>query len=590
MIWLIPFIFLLATTVHFRQPARDFYDTVSTRIGDTKQSYFGPEREPDRNSPPSDNNLPENISPDNHNPSFVSSAHDRQWSSGTTPATASEPAPTSPTPIPDDIPIDHSNPRGRLPKEMEELMKWDPPVWATLHRPHYADFVDRDYDPNRWEGFEKNINFFANNTLTPSNDTGTTTASSSSEGDIAMPYAPYPDYNSRAWSQKWRGQHVSCMGMHGKPLNESQEEVVKAYRRKSYSIGAPDVGSFEAIGLDENLCFDRHSRFAHVGGVDGTRLSAPINLGTLQNQCLQRNKDRYENPTPPDLRPGVVLPESHLNFTADVEKSQQTNHTKYGPQYYPRTAVLIRSWENYDYEPNDIQAIRSLVHELSLQSGGEYTVFLFVNLKDENINIYDTPGYIDEKMEQIPDELRDMTILWNEKICADVYPDVGQYQVLLAQFMPVQWFMETHPEFEYVWNWEMDARYIGHHYHFTEKVSEFAAKQPRKLLWERNARFFLPKLHGSYGEFFNETIKQIQDSPFAFNPVWGHRHFDEPMVIGPTPPHSEESDNFEWGVGEEADFISLLPIWDPRHTTWVSPFKILSFPFQPLSHPFPITY
>ena len=515
-------------------------------MGESKQSYFSPEHEPGR------------IPPDNSNPSFMS-APNRGWPSATNlPA-----MPTSPVPIPDDVPIDHTNPRGRLPKEMEELLHWDPPVWATLHRPHYADFLDRDYDPNRWEGFGKNTGFFANNTLTPSNNTA------SSAGDVAVAYAPYPDYNSREYLQKWRGQHVPCIGMQGRPLNES-DELPKAYRRKTFSIGPPDVGSFEAIGLDEDICFDRHSRFAHVGGVDGTRLSTPVNLGRLQNQCLERNRERFEMHDPPNVRPGVQLPESHLNFTNDVIKSQQRNQTKYGPQYKPRTAVLIRSWENYEYEPNDIQAIRSLVHELSLQSGGEYHVFLFVNLKDENIDIYNEPGYIDGKMQQIPDELRDMTILWNEKICADVYPDVGQYQVLLAQFMPVQWFMETHPEFEYVWNWEMDARYIGHHYHFTEKVAQFAARQPRKLLWERNARFFLPKAHGTYEEFFNDTNKQIEDSPFVFNPVWGHRHFDEPMVIGPTPPHPEEDDNYEWGVGEEADFVSLLPIWDPRHTTWVS--------------------
>lgn len=549
-IWVLLLVFLLATVFHFRRPANDFYhsfkDQPPSHSSDQEQGYFASEH--DQSSP--------EYSPDSPSPLDDASAD-----AASLPSSAPLPQPTLPSPIPDDTPIDHSNPRGRLPQEMQELLHWEPPVWATLHRPHYADFLDRDYDPNRWEGFDKNINFFQNNTLS--------TDDALSGENKAIPYAPYPDYNSHDWHQKWRGDFVPCLGLSGKSLNESQDEVVKAYKRKPHSFADPDVGSFEALDLDDSVCFDRVSRFAHVGGVHGNEIVKNIDLGELQNQCLERNKERYEIASPPDLRPGVELPESHADFTMDIARSQRPNKTAPGPRYKPRTAVLIRSYENYEYEPNDIQAIRSLVSELTLQSGGEYHIFLFVNLKDENVDIYSDPGYIDEKMQQIPDELRNMTILWNEKICAEVYPDVGQYQVLLAQFMPVQWFMETHPEFEYVWNWEMDARYIGQQYHFVEKVVDFALRQPRKHLWERNARYYLPKIHGSWEQFFNETNRQIENSPFIFSPVWGNRHFDEPMVIGPHPPRRAEDDRYEWGVGEEADFISLLPIWDPRHTTWV---------------------
>jgi hypothetical protein len=48
--------------------------------------------------------------------------------------------------------------------------------------------------------------------------------------------------------------------------------------------------------------------------------------------------------------------------------------------------------------------------------------------------------------------------------------------------------------------------------------------------------------------------------------------------MGPEPPNpSQENDNFNWGVGEEADFITFLPIFNPKDTTWTYPNKIWNF-------------
>ena len=38
----------------------------------------------------------------------------------------------------------------------------------------------------------------------------------------------------------------------------------------------------------------------------------------------------------------------------------------------------------------------------------------------------------------------------------------------------------------------MDARYTGHYYDLIDKVTKWAKKQPRKGLWERNGRYYLP--------------------------------------------------------------------------------------------------
>ena len=36
---------------------------------------------------------------------------------------------------------------------MADILKWEPPKTDEEHWPPYDDFRDKDYDPNRWEGF-----------------------------------------------------------------------------------------------------------------------------------------------------------------------------------------------------------------------------------------------------------------------------------------------------------------------------------------------------------------------------------------------------------------------------------------------------
>lgn len=49
--------------------------------------------------------------------------------------------------------------------------------------------------------------------------------------------------------------------------------------------------------------------------------------------------------------------------------------------------------------------------------------------------------------------------------------------------------------------------------------------------------------------------------------------------IGPKPPvSSPEDDHYEWGFGEEADLITLLPIFDPVDTDWTFPNVLWNLP------------
>lgn len=107
----------------------------------------------------------------------------------------------------------------------------------------------------------------------------------------------------------------------------------------------------------------------------------------------------------------------------------------------------------------------------------------------------------------------------------------------------------------------MDSKFTGHIYHFLEKSAEFAKQQARKYLWERNANFYIPGTHGTWRHF----MRRIDASMKGQESVWGPSVIPQMTPIGPKPPvKSPEVDKDEWGVGEEADLITFLPMFDPR--------------------------
>jgi len=482
-----------------------------------------------------------------------------------------------------------------LKEYMKEMLDWDRPSWQG-HWPPFQDYVDKAYDPNRWERF-------------PPDDRIYQARHSKLNATVAsdpVAYKPYPDYNSPAWKEKWRGAYQPCLGPRGVRLNESTDDEIQVYRGVPADFPPVYAGGYDVVGLDDTVCFDRYSRYGPYGFGDEEfpefvqDWKAPemipewteVKWGELQNHCLEQNKERYR---PQARSPMVRIPSTELPAPAvvsaafakptDTSDSNLEGRDSNEAKYHHRTAVLIRAWTGYHYEENDITAIRAMISELSLQSGGEYQVYLYVHVKDRNKRIFDDQAEYDKVLrENVPKELQSIAILWSESIFPKWYPKVGDWQVYWQQFMCLQWFSLTHPEFDYVWNWETDARYTGHHYHFFETISDFADKQPRKLLWERNKRFYIPSIHGDYQSFVQNTHMEVLNASahsLIPAPVWGPRPWaraDPPQKpLGPTPPTSFDDDQFEWGRNEPADFITLLPMWDPRNTSWSFKDKIWNY-------------
>lgn len=179
------------------------------------------------------------------------------------------------------------------------------------------------------------------------------------------------------------------------------------------------------------------------------------------------------------------------------------------------------------------------------------------------------------KQKIVPAEFRNMTVLFSERLLEEWYPKLDEHRAIYQHLQATQVFSLVYPEFDYYWQLEFDNRVIAHAYHFFEQAIDFAKQQSRKYLWERNAYFYTPGAHGNWSEFSAMVARSMKDKPS----IWGPVAYEGISPAGPAPPVSRrESDHSEWGVGEEADLITLLPIFNPRNTSWTFPWMIWNLP------------
>lgn len=368
--------------------------------------------------------------------------------------------------------------------------------------------------------------------------------------------------------------------------------------------------------MDGNLCYERETRLSIYGYKTDNDTSRSfdwdkVHWGQLQEKCAQKNKARFDmqgqsnpylatvysrqNSTALDLNGHIessqTRAESPLHSddlkqisrglrprnARDQPKSSKSSKSKQIPGSEARTAVLLRTYTGKSYSDNDQQVIRSLITELSLRTGGQYQVFLFVHVKDTAYAIWDDEGtyqYVLEK--NVPPEFRDIAVLWNDEATQTMYPkiDPKKATVHVSQWLSVQKFAQEFPEFEYIWNWEIDARVTGHNYDFVEKLATFAKRQPRRGLWERNERYYIPSIHGDYDTKFRKEVERVSGK----DTIWGPPKLPFVSPVGPKPPVAKpEDDNYKWGVGEEADLITVAPIFNPINSSWISGNELWGF-------------
>ncbi|KAI1333434.1 hypothetical protein F5Y16DRAFT_13903 [Xylariaceae sp. FL0255] len=415
--------------------------------------------------------------------------------------------------------------------------------------------------------------------------------------------------------------------------------------------GFPDaiLGSYELLNLPEDICFERYGKYAPYGlgysqrsgglgtgqhgdteGLESTWEKIPqvdwksMNWANAQRQCYQDNTARY-NPLPPrqpnprgfyidegNATVKLVSRDSDLieslqsasSITDEEEKEMPVSPDGKLLSTLPRTAIVVRCWDEFLWREEDVMNMRSLITELSLASGGRYDVHLLVQIKNDAVHPIwaDADTYYRRIEEAIPAEFRGLVTLWTETQMLALYqgiydlfsrgPDLPVHGVYRGLQMAMQYFAYQHPEYDYFWQWEMDIRYTGHYYDLLTKIEQWTKKQPRKGLWERNARFYLPSVHGTWEDFTqmarvqNEMGVKGADNIWDGLPgaektgstrsdktVWGpERPFDPKDWFqpenDPEPPTTYEKDKYVWGVDEEADYITFNPMFNPESTTW----------------------
>ncbi|KAL2022725.1 hypothetical protein VTK56DRAFT_4806 [Thermocarpiscus australiensis] len=418
--------------------------------------------------------------------------------------------------------------------------------------------------------------------------------------------------------------------------------------------GFPDniLGSYELLSLPEDICFDRFGRYGPYGygysvrtgglgmGEHGDRKGAEavwetvkqvdwrnVDWAATQRRCYQANAERYKPLVARDVPPrgfyiGGGLRDSQLASRGMLEREAQlvkdslpspTEEAKPTEENHksdlPRTAVVLRCWDEFAWREEDIMNLRALISELSLASGGRYDVHLLVQVRNDARNPIwaDDEAYRNRINETVPEEFRGIVTLWSETQMLAVYqgivdlwtrgPDLPVHGSYRGLQMAMQHFAYNHPEYDYFWQWEMDIRYTGHYHDLLSKLELWAKEQPRKGLWERNARFYMPYVHGTWEDFKQMARVQTEHGTVGANNMWdsvpGTKVGEKPpqqisrgeqSVWGPqrpldekdwfehesdpVPPTTYERDKYAWGAGEEADLITLSPIFDPEGTSW----------------------
>ena len=238
---------------------------------------------------------------------------------------------------------------------------------------------------------------------------------------------------------------IPCVGPRGKLLIESADDQLQSrsldHRRWTVLVLSASLltiqaayprplgGSYEALGLDQTwmTADGRYGPYGYgeEGIVNYSRSQVEwdsVNWGSLQDACLARNLFRFG-------KTSNITKLKTLPMPGKLQRLKSTISSIRGPRKSTgRTAIVIRTWGNYDYKKKDMINLRSLVVETALSSGGEYAVFLLVHIKDRSNDIFKNSAAYRAALETtVPLEFRFMAVLFDESLLEAWYPKVGEH-------------------------------------------------------------------------------------------------------------------------------------------------------------------
>jgi hypothetical protein len=413
------------------------------------------------------------------------------------------------------------------------------------------------------------------------------------------PYVPYPDYQSADYTAKYHPVSP-CYLDANKTI-----PIPDIYAYNGIIQGQPDpiLGSHRVLGMRDDICFERFGRYGPYGlgysfeeggvevGLDtesagseavwkrtGKIDYSSINWGEVQNRCYEANKHRFSGEVA--TRTGV-FPTTH---TTPVTRAED-GYAEHKRRKIPRTAIVVRAYTGFQWTFHTVLNFRALISELALRSGAEYDVHFLLHVRDNEEPIWSDPQTVQRILdENVPPEFHSICTVWSEEQMRLVYP--GDFRrgfsnpanddihgVYRSAHMPLQYFAYQHPEYEFFWNWELDMRFLGNYYELFDRLGRWARSQSRIGLWERSAKYYIPFLHGSWENFTALVERETRES--GRSRIFGPQNFTgrEPLLLEQNghsfmPPSCRGPDDWSCGVGEDADLITLNPIFDPEGSGW----------------------
>lgn len=309
-----------------------------------------------------------------------------------------------------------------------------------------------------------------------------------------------------------------------------------------------------------------------------------VNWGKLQKKCIMRNQDRYENVTAlnqdiafryaeyADIR-GV---DETLYFPKDHDQSKRKRNAQERPKNKTRTAIVFEVQESREWTLDTTQYVRSMIMELSLHTGGEYEVLILIEVSDDSEPIFNNPGVYHKIIERsVPREFREISFLFNRKLMKHWYPKVPRKtsdDFSSNAYAPLQLLSLSRPDLEFFWLMDVDARYTGHHYDHLETISAWSKAQSREVLWELSSQLYMREIHKSWKDFASK-VRSLARKATIRGPL--RAKGIEP--VGPQPPMMLSGKD-RWGIGEEADLITLGPVFDPKGSSFQGKADIANYP------------
>jgi hypothetical protein len=418
-----------------------------------------------------------------------------------------------------------------------------------------------------------------------------------------IPFTSQPDYDSSEYKETYYGVRTCYLD----PEERVAAPNLYAYNGIVQGQPKPVFGSHSLLGLRDDVCWDRFGRYGPYGlgygyedgGVyEGTDIEnqgseavwsrsgrinyTSVDWAEVQNRCYDKNKKRFSAPDDDQslstLSPALQNRPTHGSATG-------------GKRKIDRVAVVLRTYVGFHWTQHAILNLRAMVSELSLRSGGEYAVHLLLHVHDDDVPVWADAGVAQRVLDDnVPLEFHGLCGLWSEAQMRLLYPggDFGGsvenpsgqevHGVYRGAHMALQLFALAHPQYAHFWNWEMDMRWLGDYYELFDRVGAWAREQSRRGLWERNQKYYIPHLHGSWEEFTARVHNETETA--GRQPLFGPVHFpgrrnvrfeEQGMSFLPADcsAHGSGADPALCGVGEEADLITLNPIFDAEDSGWV---------------------